>query len=46
MGTWTKQKGYPVLTLTKEKDGTVYRVVQVKSGTHELDPDLFMEYLK
>jgi len=31
MGTWTKQKGYPVLTLTKEKDGTVYRVVQVRS---------------
>ena len=29
MGTWTKQKGYPVLTLTKEKDGTVYKVVQV-----------------
>jgi len=29
MGTWTKQKGYPVLTLAKEKDGTVYKVVQV-----------------
>jgi aminopeptidase N len=29
MGTWTKQKGYPVLTLAREKDGTVYKVVQV-----------------
>ena len=32
MGTWTKQKGYPVLTLTKEKGGTVYKVVQVKNS--------------
>jgi hypothetical protein len=33
MGTWTKQKGYPVLTLTKEQGGTVYRVVQVTIHT-------------
>jgi len=35
MGTWTKQKGYPVLTLTKNQDGTAYRVVQVNIFTRK-----------